>query len=84
MAWALLARVVNISGLSKHEGLFTKGRDAGRYRIAAHGSPTWRRGYHGMVVLYQFQIKDEIKAARIEATQAYRQYIEEPKTSQRR
>ena len=33
---------------------------------------------------YQFQIKDEIKAARIEATQAYRQYVEEPKTSQRR
>jgi hypothetical protein len=35
-------------------------------------------------VLYQFQIKDEIKAARIEATKAYNTYIEEPKTSQRR
>jgi hypothetical protein len=32
----------------------------------------------------RFQIKDEIKAARIEATKAYRQYVEEPKTSQRR
>jgi len=36
------------------------------------------------VVLYQFQIKDEIKAARIEATKAYNWYVEEPKTSQRR
>jgi hypothetical protein len=34
--------------------------------------------------LYQFQIKDEIKAARIEATKAYNWYVEEPKTSQRR
>ena len=33
---------------------------------------------------YRFQIKDEIKAARIEATKAYTQYVEEPKTSQRR
>jgi len=35
-------------------------------------------------VSYQFQIKDAIKAARIEATKAYKQYAEEPKTSQRR
>ena len=34
--------------------------------------------------LFQFQIKDEIKAARIEATKAYKQYVEEPKTSQQR
>lgn len=34
--------------------------------------------------LFQFQIRDEIKAARISATQAYTQYVEEPKTSQRR
>ncbi|MFZ3209288.1 MAG: DUF4124 domain-containing protein, partial [Geobacteraceae bacterium] len=33
---------------------------------------------------YQFQIKDAVKAARIEATKAYNQYVEEPKTSQRR
>jgi hypothetical protein len=35
-------------------------------------------------ILYQFQIKDEIKAARIEATKAYREYVEEPKTNQQR
>jgi hypothetical protein len=34
--------------------------------------------------LFQFQIKDEIKAARIEATKAYNTYVEELKTSQRR
>ena len=34
--------------------------------------------------LYQFHIKDAIKAARNEATKAYHQYAEEPKTSQRR
>jgi hypothetical protein len=33
---------------------------------------------------FQFQIKDEIKAARNSATQAYTQYVEEPKMSQRR
>jgi len=33
---------------------------------------------------FQFQIKDSIKAARIEATKAYNQYVEEPKMSQRR
>jgi len=32
----------------------------------------------------RFQIKDEIKAARNSVTQAYTQYVEEPKTSQRR
>jgi len=36
------------------------------------------------MILYQFQIKDAVKAARIEATKAYNQYVEEPKTSQRR
>jgi hypothetical protein len=36
------------------------------------------------VDFYQFQIKDAIKAARIEAMEAYNQYVEEPKTSQRR
>ena len=35
-------------------------------------------------ILYQFQSRDAIKAARIEATKACIQYIEEPKTSQRR
>jgi hypothetical protein len=34
--------------------------------------------------IIQFQINDEIKAARIEATKTYRQYVEELKTSQRR
>ncbi len=34
--------------------------------------------------LYQIQIKDEIKAARIEATKAYNTYVEELKTNQRR
>jgi hypothetical protein len=34
--------------------------------------------------LRQFQIKDAIKAARNEATKAYKQYAEELKTSQRR
>jgi hypothetical protein len=33
---------------------------------------------------FQFQNKDEIKAARIEATKAYNTYVEELKTSQRR
>lgn len=35
-------------------------------------------------LLFKFQIKDEIKAARIEATMAYIEYVEEPKTRQRR
>jgi hypothetical protein len=30
-------------------------------------------------VLYRFQIKDDIEAARIEATKAYSQYVEEQK-----
>jgi hypothetical protein len=34
--------------------------------------------------LFRFQIKDDIKAARTEATKAYSQYVEEPKTSQQR
>ncbi len=34
--------------------------------------------------LFQFQIRDEIKAARNSATQAYTQYVEEPNPSQRR
>ena len=37
-----------------------------------------------MKLLFQFQIEDAIKAARTEATEAYNQYVEEPKTSQRR
>jgi hypothetical protein len=36
------------------------------------------------IPLFRFQIKDEIEAARIEATKAYNQYVEEPKTSRRR
>jgi len=28
--------------------------------------------------LFRFQIKDDIKAARKKATEAYRQYVEEP------
>ena len=35
-------------------------------------------------LLFQFQIEDAFKAARIEATEAYSEYVEEPKTSQRR
>ena len=34
--------------------------------------------------LIQFQIKSEIKAAKFKATKAYKLYVEEPKTSQRR
>ena len=34
--------------------------------------------------LFQFKIKEAIKAVRIEATKAYTRYAEEPKTSQRR
>ena len=33
---------------------------------------------------FRFQLKDVIKAARNSVTQLYTQYIEEPKTSQRR
>jgi hypothetical protein len=33
--------------------------------------------------LCHFQIKDEIKAALMKATQAYHSYVEEPETSQR-
>ena len=36
------------------------------------------------VLSFQFQIRDALKAVRIEATKAYKQYVEEPKTSQRR
>ena len=35
-------------------------------------------------VLYQFQIKDDLKAARIEAARRTEEYVEQPKTSQRR
>jgi hypothetical protein len=34
--------------------------------------------------LYQFQIKDDLKAARIEAARRTEEYVEQPKTSQRR
>jgi len=33
---------------------------------------------------YQFQIKDDLKAARIEAARRTEEYVEQPKTSQRR
>jgi len=33
---------------------------------------------------YQFQIKDDLKAARIEAVRRTEEYVEQPKTSQRR
>ena len=36
------------------------------------------------IVLVQLQIRDALKAVRIKATKAYKQYVEEPKTSQRR
>lgn len=36
------------------------------------------------MILFRFQIKDEIKAARIEATKRITSYVEESKTSQRR
>ena len=52
----------------------------GRYRILPMSLQNlWREG-----VLFQFQIKDDIKAARNEATRRTRQYVEEPKTSQQR
>jgi hypothetical protein len=35
-------------------------------------------------MLFQFQIKDDIKAARIEAARRTNLYVELPKTSQRR
>jgi len=35
-------------------------------------------------VYYQFQIKDDLKAARIEAARRTEEYVEQPKTSQRR
>jgi hypothetical protein len=34
--------------------------------------------------LYQFQIKDDLKAARIEVARRTEEYVEQPKTSQRR
>jgi len=46
------------------------------------GRKSWDQA--GNETLYQFQIKDAVKAARIEATKTYSQYVEEPKTSQRR
>ena len=33
---------------------------------------------------YQFQIKDDLKAARIEAARHTEEHVEQPKTSQRR
>jgi hypothetical protein len=35
-------------------------------------------------MLYQFQIKDDLKATRIEAARRTEVYVEQPKTSQRR
>jgi hypothetical protein len=35
-------------------------------------------------LLFRFQIKDDIKSARIETTETYRQYVEEPRKNQRR
>jgi len=35
-------------------------------------------------VYYQFQNKDDLKAARIEAVRRTEEYVEQPKTSQRR
>jgi hypothetical protein len=41
--------------------------------------------YHpASLLLYQFQIKDDLKAARIEAARRTEEYVEQPKTSQRR
>lgn len=40
--------------------------------------------YSTTLFLFQLQIKDAVKAARIEATEAYKQYVEELETSQRR
>jgi hypothetical protein len=37
-----------------------------------------------LAVFYQFQIKDDLKAARIEAARRTEVYVEQPKTSQRR
>jgi hypothetical protein len=64
-------------------------------RLAFHGKAAsqacCREGPGGRVMFApdhrlkscRFQIKDEIKAARIEATKAYILYVEELKTSQR-
>jgi hypothetical protein len=41
-------------------------------------------GIDRVFILFQFQIRDALKAVRIEATKAYKQYVEELKTSQRR
>ncbi len=35
------------------------------------------------IILYQFQIKDDLKAARIETARRTYQYVKQPKTSQR-
>jgi hypothetical protein len=37
-----------------------------------------------VALFFRFKIKDDIKAARVEATKAYRLYVEEPKTSPRK
>ena len=55
-------------------------RSQARGLLADVGEPVHDR----MVGLFRFQIKDEIKAARSEATKAYHQYVVETKTSQRR
>jgi arsenite methyltransferase len=40
--------------------------------------------FYAVCGLYQFQIKDDLKAARIEAAKRTAEYVEQPKTSQRR
>jgi hypothetical protein len=55
-----------------HEGFHDSRRPAGAGRLCN------KRNY------YQFQIKDDLKAARNEAARRTEEYVEQPKTSQRR
>ena len=57
--------------------LITGGARSGKSRFAEELT-------RNLSASFRFQFKDDIKAARNSATQAYTQYVEEPKTSQRR
>ena len=53
-------------------------------RAVPPGDPLNYMGPFKIALSFRFQIEDAVKAARDEATEAYIQYVEEPKTSQRR
>ena len=57
--------------------LITGGARSGKSRFAEELT-------RNLSASFRFQFKDDIKAAQNLATQAYTQYVEEPKTSQRR